>query len=111
MTELWIALCVGLPIGLGVVAFALHERRAERARCNAPTLSPTGRVALVGTPSLDALEHNPQAADALRGRVRSIYVMSLPTFTAGAQASNSVLNETGLFFIDIEGALLSLIHI
>lgn len=105
MAELWIPLCIGLPIGFGIVAYAWYERRAERARPKAATVGPSGRVALLGVPSLDSLEHEPGTRDALRGRVLNIYVMSLPTFSSSGQAGNSVVRNSGLFLVDTEGAL------
>lgn len=103
MMELWVALCIGLPIGLGIVAYALHDRRIERARPQPTTLGPSGRSAVLGVPSLDVLENSPQAADGLRGRVRSIYVMSVPSFTRGAEGG--LQSKSGLFIIDIEDAV------
>jgi len=102
--ELW-ALGIGLSVGLTIVAVAWFHRRAERERSVAPTLGPSGRVALLGVGSLDRLENEPTAADALRGRVRSIYAMSLPTFTAGNEAGNNILRNSGLFIVDTEGAV------
>ncbi len=105
MTELWIALGVGLPIALCLTAVAWFQHRADRASTSLPTLGPSGRVALLTVPSLDRLENEPQIREALRGRVRSIYVMSLPTFTSSGQAGNSVVRNSGLFLVDTEGAL------
>lgn len=105
MTELWIALGVGLPIALCLTAVAWFQHRADRASTSLPTLGPSGRVALLTVPSLDRLENEPQIREALRGRVRSIYVMSLPTFTAGGEGGNGILRKSGLFVIDTEGAV------
>lgn len=105
MEDLWIPICIGLPMTLIMVAFAWFHQRAERARPNPPTLGPSGRASIHGVPSLDALENEPQVYDALRGRVRSVYTMSLPVFTAGGEGGNGVHRNSGLFIIDTEGAL------